>query len=408
MIERKVLKKLRNLYSKPDILALIGVRGVGKTTLMRVLFDEEKSERKVFLSFDDVEILRLFEEDIKGFASLYFESYDFIFIDEFQYAREGGKKLKYLYDTFGKKIVISGSSAAELTIQSLSYLVGRVFVEEILPVSFEEFLSFKDKKLVGLIGGVSSSSLPLVRPYFEEYLKFGGYPQVIVEKSEDEKISRLKQIVNTYLLKEIRDILQYKDSILFEKLLSVLALQDGSILNKSKVSSLLGISILKLDELLDVLEKTYVIYRLRPFKDGSVKELIKSPKIYFRDLGFKNYLISEFKEISSRLDKGVLYENFVLNSLLFMGKRVYFYNYKNSSEVDFLFETEGGVVAVEVKSFLPSAKVERGLYSYLAKYSPKKVVVLNESVFGDFELNGYGFSFLHFINIFGLGLEIGD
>ena len=395
MIQRTVLKKLKELYKQPDILALVGARRVGKTTLMKLLYEKE-SKPKEFMSFDDHEILRLFEENIKEFAKLY--EGKILFIDEFQYSKNGGKKLKYLYDLHNFKIIISGSSAPELTIQSLNYLVGRVFVVEIPPISFEEYIKYKDDKLISLIKNITTETLPLIKPYFEEYLTYGGYPQVILEKTPEEKKQRLKQIVDTYLLKEIRDILQFKDSVLFEKLLKLLALEHGSMVNKSKLSSLLGISIPKLNEMLDVLTKTYVISLIKPYKNSKIKQLIKTPKLYFLDNGFRNTLLDNFKEINYRADKGFVYEGFILHSLLYKEKDVLFYNYKNSSEVDFLVDE----VAIEVKSNLTKPKIERGMYSFLDKYSPKDIIVYNENVFEKEVFNEHKVNFKHFIEIFNI------
>lgn len=404
MIERTIYKRLQRLYQKPDILALIGARRVGKTTLMNMLYNAENKRKKTFLSFDDQKILQIYEEDIDEFIRIFIQDNKVLFIDEFQYANNGGKKLKYLYDKLGIKIVISGSSAPELTIQSLQYLVGRVFIEEIQPISFKEFVAYKDKSKLELIEKITSSSIALIKPLLEEYLTYGGYPQVILETTHEDKKLRLKQIVNTYLLKEIRDILQYKDSYKFEKLLSILAMQDGSILNKSKLSSLLEISNQKLNEMIEVLEKTYVLTQLKPYTNTKVKELIKSPKIYFKDLGFKNYLLNEFKPISNRLDKGVVYENFILNSLHYLEQKVLFYNYKNSSEVDFLVEvTKESYIAIEVKSHLETPKVERGLYSYIEKYKPVKTIIFNENIVTkNYELHNYTFTFEYFTSIFSI------
>lgn len=403
MIERSIYKRLKILYQKPDILALIGARRVGKTTLMNKLFEEEQNPSKIFISFDDQKALHLFEEDVQEFIRIYVQNNQILFIDEFQYASEGGKKLKYLYDKLNLKIVISGSSSSELSIQSLQYLVGRVFIEEIYPISFKEFVQYKDPTKLPLLEKVTSSSISLIKPLFEEYLTYGGYPQVLLENTHEEKQLRLKQIVNTYLLKEIRDILQYRDSYKFEKLLSILAMQDGCILNKSKLSSLLGISNQKINEMIEVLEKTYIITQVRPYTNTKVKELIKSPKIYFRDLGFKNYLLQEFKDISLRIDKGIIYETFILNSLLYLEQKVLFYNYKNSSEVDFLIQkSNNSYIAIEVKSYLEKPKVERGLYSYIENYKPEKIIVFNENITEEVTLHKYNFSFHYFSTVFSI------
>lgn len=396
MIPRTVYPHLQHLYKKPDILALVGSRRVGKTTLMEMLYVGE-SKKKVFLSFDDQKTLRLFEDDIDAFAKVHVVPNDVIFIDEFQYAKSGGQLLKYLYDTFKKKIVISGSSTPELTINSLSYLVGRVFVVPIYPLSFDEFLGYKDSSLVSVLKDkVSSSTLELIQPHFEEYVLYGGYPQVVLEDSLEDKKERLNQIVNTYLLKEIRDILQYKDSGLFYKLLKTIALESGGMINKHTISSVLDISFVKLNEMLDVLEKTFVIQKLHPYANKKIKELVKSPKFYVADNGFRNMLLDDFRPLSTRVDKGVLYENFLLQSL--RDESLFFYNYKNSSEVDFLIEKPEGLIAIEAKSYLPKPKLSRGLHEFISKYSPIKVIVFNESIFEIAEVNGVSVDFKHYVS----------
>lgn len=395
MIQRDIYPKLQKLYKKPDILALVGSRRVGKTTLMQLLYGEE-TRKKEFLSFDNQEVLNLFQMNIKEFANLYVKPNSVLFIDEFQYAKEGGKHLKYLYDTYKTKLVISGSSTPELTIQSLSYLVGRVFTITIYPLTFKEFIRYKETKYLPILQNPTKQTIPLLQPYFEEYLQFGGYPQVILEKTTDEKIQRLKQIVNTYLLKEIRDILQYKDSILFERFLKVLALQEGGLLNKSKLSSLLDTHLHKVTEILNVLEQTFIITQLQPYHNSKIKELIKSPKLYFQDSGFRNVLLNNFNTIHQRIDKGAIYEQFILQTLKQTEKPIKFYNYKNSSEVDFLLDT----LPIEVKSHLSAPKVERGFHSYLDKFNPKNAIVFNENVLETITIHTQKVEFKHFFSVF--------
>ncbi|MFT4312699.1 MAG: ATP-binding protein [Candidatus Woesearchaeota archaeon] len=395
MIQREIYPKLQKLYQKPDILALVGSRRVGKTTLMHLLFEAE-TRQKEFLSFDDQEVLSLFQTNIKEFANLYVQPNSVLFIDEFQYAKEGGKQLKYLYDTYDIKVVISGSSSPELTIQSLSYLVGRVFIVTIYPLTFKEFLKYKEKKYLPILKNPTKQTIPLIQSYFEEYLQFGGYPQVVLEKTTSEKIQRLKQIVNTYLLKEIRDILQYKDSVLFERFLKVLALQEGGVLNKSKLSSLLDIHIHKVTEILHVLEQTFIITQLQPYQNTKIKELIKSAKLYFQDSGFRNVLLNNFNTIHQRIDKGVIYEQFILQTLKQSEKSMKFYNYKNSSEVDFLLDD----LPIEVKSHISAAKIERGFYSYLDKFNPRSAIVFNENIIEDITVNRTRVEFKHFFSVF--------
>ena len=137
-IERILEEKIMRYLDKKEIIAIVGPRQCGKTTLMEHVF--KKLREAKFISFEDREILELFVKDEKAFAELYVKNFNYLFIDEFQYAKEGGKKLKFIFDSYKTKIIISGSSASELSIQSIKYLVGRIFVFNLHPLSFKEFL----------------------------------------------------------------------------------------------------------------------------------------------------------------------------------------------------------------------------------------------------------------------------
>ena len=123
----------------------MGERQCGKTTLMKHILLGLKNAK--FITFEDREILEFFYKDLKSFIELYVKNNKYLFIDEFQYAKQGGKQLKYIYDNFDVKIIISGSSSSDLSIHSIKYLVGRIFVFTLYPFSFGEFLSYKDGKL---------------------------------------------------------------------------------------------------------------------------------------------------------------------------------------------------------------------------------------------------------------------
>ena len=125
-IKRFLEEELNKYLGKKEIIAIVGPRQSGKTTLIRHFYENLKNA--VFLDFEDRQTLELFNEDIESFIVLYAKKYDYLFIDEFQYAKDGGKNLKRIYDSCKTKIIISGSSASELSIQSIKFLVGRVFI----------------------------------------------------------------------------------------------------------------------------------------------------------------------------------------------------------------------------------------------------------------------------------------
>src|SRR3989344_5245172 len=141
-INRFSEKEIMQYLNKKEIIAIVGPRQSGKTTLLKHIF--VNLNKAIFLDFEDRETLELFDEDIKSFIELYVKPYDYLFIDEFQYAKEGGKNLKYIYDNYATKIIITGSSASSLSIHGLKYLVGRVFVFNLNPFSFGEYINYKE------------------------------------------------------------------------------------------------------------------------------------------------------------------------------------------------------------------------------------------------------------------------
>ena len=191
-IEREIFERLKKELDRKQITVLVGSRQVGKTTLMNEIYGLVKKDA-VFLSFNDIDILRQFEQEIKLFTEQYVKPNKYVFIDEFQYAKEGGQKLKYIYDMFAgkKKIFISGSSTPALSIESLQFLVGRVNIIEIYPLSFKEFLKYRSPAKSVLLEKIRTQENLLQLKYeFEEYLRFGGYPQVVLEKTDELKNGR--------------------------------------------------------------------------------------------------------------------------------------------------------------------------------------------------------------------------
>jgi predicted AAA+ superfamily ATPase len=149
-------------------------------------------------------------DDIKAFAEPHVQGQDFLFIDEFQYAADGGKNLKYIYDHFPVKIFITGSSSTELSLQRIQYLVGRIFVFNLYPFSFKEYLLYTEPKLAQLIDGRPEIGLEIIKrvnSHYADFQIYGGYPRVVLSSTNKEKETVIKNIFNTYLLREINQIL---------------------------------------------------------------------------------------------------------------------------------------------------------------------------------------------------------
>ena len=394
--KRSLEDKIVRYLEKPEIIAILGPRQVGKTTLLKHFY--EKVSNPVYLSFDDIELKIMFEEDIKSFVALYVEPYDHVFIDEFQYARNGGKQLKYIYDTTGKKMFISGSSAMELSINAVRYLSGRIFVFNLYSFSFGEFLRARDEKVHKLFETANGEEMSdaLVRriyPHFEEYVMFGGYPRVVVSDSVEEKREVLKNLLNIYLLRDIKEIAKISDETKMYKLLKALALQIGNMTVYSELASLVGVSIPQVKNYLSILEKAFLIRAISPFYTNKRLEIVKNPEIFFLDLGLRNTIINNFTKLEDRTDKGALLENFVFRELV--ERDIKYYRTKNGAEVDFVVDDR---IPIEIKSHLGSMKISKSYHYFLERYRPEVGYVLNFNQRGSTVLQGVEVKFLpHFL-----------
>lgn len=382
LIQRDILPKLESYIKSKEIIALVGLRQVGKTTLLNEI--KKKCSNSIYVTFEDIEVLNLFENNIEEFIKLYVQNYDYLFIDEVQYSQNSGKRLKYIYDTKWIKIFISGSSKSDLALHSLSRLVGRVLIFNIMPISFREFLNYKSKENLRFLQSTQSDfTFNKLKPYFEEYLQFGGYPEIVLEEDFEIKKVKLRNILNTYILKEIKEILGFRNSFDFENVLKRLALADGGILNKSNISLELGINRNKIDKIISILEKTGVIQIIYPYLKNKTKQMIKSPKTYFIDLGFKNTLINNFNNLELKQDKGEIYENFVLNCLTNNNYVPQFFRIENESEVDFVIEKDGKTIGIEIKSKLKKDIIPKATTKFIEKYNPDLMLILNENTYSN-------------------------
>lgn len=397
-IKRELEEKIRTYLCKPEILAIIGPRQSGKTTLLKEI--SRPLKKAVYIDFEDRDILELFNDDIKTFYNLRAKGAEYLLIDEFQYAKDGGQKLKYLYDTYKVKIIISGSSVLDLTHQAIEYLVGRIFIFQLFPFSFKEFLSYRNPSLCKniyieikeevsdyLIGkrktlpSISDAVIKEIGRYYYEYAIFGGYPRVVTAQDDEEKITVLKNIYNTYFLREIRDILQLSTEAELQKLIKALALQIGAAVAYNELGQTASLNYSNLLKHLNILEKTFVIKKILPFYKNKRTEIAKSPKIYFFDNGFRNMVIDNFQGVDKRVDRGELNENFVATQLLKAEYNINYWRTKSDAEVDFVLNKNSMTMAVETKSILNSNKISRALISFKEKYSPQRVIVLSENYF---------------------------
>lgn len=400
LFHREILKDIEKSIKRKEIIAFVGARQIGKTTILDYFYEKLKTKNSNFISFDDLDILNLFEKNTKLFIEKYVINKDYLFIDEVQYSENSGKILKFIYDKYPIKLFISGSSKAEIAIKSLQYLVGRVFIFNLYPLDLLEILISYDKDSFLFKKLRKSSDFNSIQNEFINYLKYGGYPEVILENDYSMKKQILRNIKNTYLLKEIKDILGYKNIYDFENVLKVLAINDGKILNKNSISNDFGIHNNKVREIINLLEKTSILNIIKPFLKNKSKELIKSPKTYLFDLGFKNSILNNFNELSIRHDKGEVYENFILNILIKNGFDVNYWNYKQLYEMDFVVNSKNGIFGFEIKSKLKNSSISNSVKRFIDENKPKKIFIFCENIDAKKQYNNCEIIFTSHLNIF--------
>jgi predicted AAA+ superfamily ATPase len=326
-----------------------------------------------------------------------------LFIDEAQYCKDVGKRIKLIYDLFSDrlKVFLTGSGSFDIKVEVGKHLVGRGVFFELLPLDFEEFLMWKARDLHGLFSEYRRVLMDFIlagkesnvkvafehefRNLLNEYLVFGGFPAIVKEKDPEIKKELLKNIVRTYLEKDVFFFLNIRHIEKFRNLLQYLSFNVGSILEASSIMSEFKMDFKTVESYLTILENTYLIYLVRPFYKNLATELKKARKIYFTDIGLRNAVINNFVQFESRTDKGSLIENFILNELKAnLGGEVRYWRTTGKAEVDFVLNLDGEVIPVEVKSL---GKLRRGFRSFLEAYRPKKAIAFTEDRF-EFETIG--------------------
>jgi hypothetical protein len=337
---------------KKEIVVVTGMRRTGKTTLLRMIYEKIGSSNKVFLDMENVLEQRIFEEtdfnnvwaNLKPYG-LTNKERAHIFIDEVQ-ARPGVvMAIKYLHDHYDAKFFLTGSSSFYLKNLFPESLAGRKVVFELMPLDFREFLVFKGREAPEGDGlGEAESRKNAVRhetrvKLFDEYLAFGGFPQVVLAEREEDKRLHLNDIFSSYFEKDVRALADFRNRTAFRDLLLLLMQRTGSKVEAAKLASEVGVVRPTILSYLAFLEGTYFIFLVEPFSRNRDREVSGARKVYFCDNGF----LSQF----GRVSEGSLLENAVYLNLRKHGA-VRYYQKRTGPEIDFVIPDKG--LAVEVKS----------------------------------------------------------
>ncbi len=337
MYKRIVGDSIQNKLKKGKAIILIGPRQVGKTTIIKEVL---KDIPYLFLDCDDPTVKsKLSSPNTEQLRSI-IGNHETVFIDEAQRVDEIGLTLKIITDQFkAVQLIVSGSSSFDLSGKINEPLTGRKWEYEMFPITWEEFESHN--------GYIKSEQ------QLESRLLFGFYPDVLNNIGEEKEV--LKNIVNSYLYKDILSYSGIKKPEVLEKLVQALALQIGSEVSYNELSQLVGIDKNTISKYIDILQKAYIIFKLSCYSKNSRDEIKTNKKIYFYDNGIRNMVIANFMELDLRTDKGALWENFLISERVKQNlykntfAKPYFWRTKQQQEVDFVEEKEGKVFGFEFK-----------------------------------------------------------
>ena len=348
MFPRKLFPALVEHLHKPQVTVLTGMRRVGKSTALKYLLEQVKHNNKVYLDLERAENRYLLNQpnykDIEidlDIAGVDITKPAVIALDEIQLVPQSTSVIKYLYDTYGTKFIVSGSSSFYIKNKFSESLAGRKRIFELFPLSFTEFVTFKNGNIDELQKFAQQSfRLPYYlkwKQLYEEFLRYGGFPEVVLAETAEDKRAYLRDVVNAYIELDIKLLSDFAASDVLYKLLKLLAVRTGSKLDYSKLASVLGENRIKIKDYINLLEHTYFVKTVGAYSQNIDRQIAKQPKIYIADTG----ILQELAQVSS----GQVFENAIALQLSAMGS-LQFYQKINGAEIDFILDNS---IAVEVK-----------------------------------------------------------
>jgi uncharacterized protein len=337
MYKRTLENRIREKIGSAKAIVLVGARQVGKTTLIQQILHEREY---LFLDADDPTIRALLTSPNTEQIRTLIAGQTLVFIDEAQRIPDIGLTLKIITDQFkNAQLFVSGSSSFDLGNRLNEPLTGRKWEYELLPISWEEY-----EDQIGFLKAEQQ---------LENRLLYGFYPDIINHPGQEKSI--LKNLVNSYLYRDILAFADIRKPDLLEKLLQALALQMGNEVNYNELAQILGMNKSTVQSYIDILEKGYIVFRLKSFSRNLRNEIKQNRKIYFFDNGIRNMIIGNFSPLDIRTDKGALWENFLIserykqNTYKETFARTYFWRTRQQQEIDFVEECDGMVKGYEFK-----------------------------------------------------------
>ena len=376
MITRLLQSQLEGTLFRGRAIVLYGARRVGKTTLVKQLLVNHTDKRTRYLNCDLLSVRRALEIEEATTLKAFLGDQDLVVLDEAQQIENIGRILKILVDEYpAMQVIATGSSSFNLVNQTAEPLTGRMYRFELYPLALQE-----------LAGDQGYSA---IEPRLDFLLRFGAYPS-IVNLSEQEARVELDELVSNYLYRDALTFVGMTKSTVLIKLLELLARQIGQEVSYQEIGQALGIDRRTVVNYIDLLEQCFVLFRLGAFSRNLRKEVAKSVKIYFYDLGVRNGLIQNFAPLSLRNDVGALWENFcIVERLKLLRYRQqfvnqYFWRTYDQKEIDYLEEADGRLAGYEFK-WNPSAKMKE-MRDFLHAYPNSTLERIDRSNYWQFLL----------------------
>lgn len=374
-VTRILESRISEMIEPNKAMLIFGARRVGKTVLMKHIYDNFPGN-KMFMNGEDLDTALLLQKRSVSNYKGVFGGIELLAIDEAQNIPEIGQIIKLIVDEIpGIRVIASGSSSFDLLNKTGEPLVGRSTQFVLTPFSQQE-LSRRENMLE-------------THRNLESRLIYGSYPDVVLMESSEKKERYLRDIVSSYLLKDILAVDGIKNSAKMQNLLRLVAYQVGSEVSFDELGKQLGMSKNTVERYLDLLEKVFVIYRMGAFSRNLRKEVTKSGKYYFVDNGIRNAIIGAFQPLELRTDAGALWENYIIgefrkknfNSLSY--NDLYFWRTYDNQEIDLIEESPSGLTAFEFKWGNKNPKMPK---VFAQAYQGSKFFVVNRDNYLDFLL----------------------
>lgn len=368
LINRTITRAIKDkLIGEPRVLVLYGPRQSGKTVLLNQLLDGEK--RKIlFLRGEDLQVQGVFSVPIFEKINSFIGDAEVLVIDEAQKIENIGESLKLLFDARPISILVSGSASFDLANKLAEPMTGRATFFTLYPLSVAEIPKILPN--------------PGLKYRLEDYLRFGMYPKVHTLTTEKEKEGYLYDVINTYLYNDLLTFKEIKKPKKILDLLALLAHQVGSEVKIEELSQNLLLNRETVEKYLDVLEKMFVLVNLRGFSRNLRKEISKTSKYYFTDLGLRNAVIRNFNPLNLRGDIGGLFENFCVIERM---KRIlnqresanwYFWRTYDQKEIDLVEERGGKLLTFEFK-YSPTKGLGSAAKEFMKTYENSSFSLVN-------------------------------